>query len=157
MTSFHEICGLDLPQSKILATPMNWRSPKKNFWRRFFFFFGEHLRLCPRPWSRAFLSLASRGSVLGMAVLGLGLKPCVLDSISDRRYARFWTMHTLSKILQTTRKRVAEESRCEIKKCFVCCNNKRFENFKAIIWYSLKTACWLFVVLFRLFFVFWYP
>ena len=36
-----------------------------------FFFFGEHLRLC--PWSRTFLSLASRGSVLGKAVLGLGL------------------------------------------------------------------------------------
>ena len=36
-----------------------------------FFFFGERLRLC--PWPRAFLSLASRGSVLGKAVLGLGL------------------------------------------------------------------------------------
>ena len=34
------------------------------------FFFGEHLRLC--PWPRAFLSLASRVSVLGKAVLGLG-------------------------------------------------------------------------------------
>ena len=44
------------------------------------FFFGEHLRLCPWPWPRAFLSLASRGSVLGRAVLGL--EPCVLDSSS---------------------------------------------------------------------------
>ena len=35
------------------------------------FFFGEHLRLC--SWPRAFLSLASRGSVLGRAVLGLGI------------------------------------------------------------------------------------
>ena len=51
----------------------------------FFFFFGEHLRLC--PW---FLALASRVSVLGRAVLGLGffcvlglgLEPCVLDSTS---------------------------------------------------------------------------
>ena len=34
-------------------------------------YFKEHLRLCPRP--RAFLSLASRGSVLGRAVLGLGV------------------------------------------------------------------------------------
>ena len=52
------------------------------------------------PWPRAFLSLASRGSVLGKAVLGLGLGfflcpwpriflcpwPCVLDSTSDHRF-----------------------------------------------------------------------
>ena len=31
------------------------------------------MRLCPWPWSRAFLSLASRVSVLGNTVLGLGL------------------------------------------------------------------------------------
>ena len=37
MTSFHVICGLGLPWSKILGTPMNWRSPEKNFWRPFFF------------------------------------------------------------------------------------------------------------------------
>ena len=36
-------------------------------------FFGEHEHLCPCPWPRAFLSLASRVSVLGRAVLGLGL------------------------------------------------------------------------------------
>ena len=71
MTSFHVICGLGLPQSKILGTPMNWRSPKKIFED---VFFGEHLRLC--PWPRAFLSLASRGSVLGKAVLGLGFFLC---------------------------------------------------------------------------------
>ena len=88
MTSFHVICGLGLPQSKILGTPMNWRSPEKKF-------FLENTCACvlgPWPWPRAFLSLASRGSVLGKAVLGLGLgffcvlglglEPCVLDSIS---------------------------------------------------------------------------
>ena len=37
------------------------------------FFFEKHLPLCPWPWPRAFLSLASRGSVLRKAVLGLGL------------------------------------------------------------------------------------
>ena len=58
MTSFHVICGLDLPQSKILGTPMNWRSPEKNFED---VFFGEHLRLC--PWS---LALASSIPVLGL-------------------------------------------------------------------------------------------
>ena len=78
------------PQSKILATPINWRLPEKLFWRPSFF--GEHLRLCPWPRPRAFLSLASRGSVLGKTVLGLGLgffcvlglglglEPSVLDS-----------------------------------------------------------------------------
>ena len=53
MTSLHVICGL----------------PEKLFWRPFLFW--EHLRLCPWPW--AFLSLASRGSVLGKDVFGLGL------------------------------------------------------------------------------------
>ena len=43
----------------------------KIFVKTFFLFFGEHLRLC--PWPRAFLPLASRVSVLGKAVLGLGL------------------------------------------------------------------------------------
>ena len=37
-------------------------------------FFREHLRLC--PWPQAFLSLALRGSVLGMAVLGLRFFLC---------------------------------------------------------------------------------
>ena len=69
---------------------MSWRSPEKNCLT---FFFGEHLRLCPWPWSRVFLSLASGGSVLGRAVLGLGLgffcvlglglEPCVFDSTFD--------------------------------------------------------------------------
>ena len=66
-----------------------WRSPEKFLWRPFFFleiawkifvktffFFWRALALCvlsPWPWPRAFLSLASRASVLGKAVLGLGL------------------------------------------------------------------------------------
>ena len=37
MTSFHVICGLGLPQSKILGTPMNSRSPEKKFLKTFFF------------------------------------------------------------------------------------------------------------------------
>ena len=55
------------------------------------FFFGEHLRLCPWPWPRASLFLASRGSVLGRAVLGL--EPCVLDSTSGFNQVsnRTWT------------------------------------------------------------------
>ena len=80
----------------------------KIFWKTFFrgdrlknfcedlFFFLESTCACvlgPWPWPRAFLSLASRVSVLGKAVLGLyglgffcvlglGLEPCVLDSTS---------------------------------------------------------------------------
>ena len=55
------------------------------------FFFLESTCICvlgPWPWPRAFLFLASRVSVLGKAVLGLGffcvlgLEPCVLDSTS---------------------------------------------------------------------------
>ena len=45
-----------------------WRSPEKFLWRPFFFF-GEGLRLC--SWS-----LASRVSVLGKTVLGLGFFLC---------------------------------------------------------------------------------
>ena len=51
-----------------------WRSPEKFLWRPFFFL--ESTCACvlgPWPWPRAFLSLASRVSVLGKAVLGLGL------------------------------------------------------------------------------------
>ena len=51
------------------------RSPKKFLWRPFFFFL-ESTCVCvlgPWPWPRAFLFLASRASVLGKAVLGLGL------------------------------------------------------------------------------------
>ena len=58
-----------IPQSKILASPMNWKLPEKLFWRPFFF--GKHLRLC--LWSLAFVS---RRSVLGKAALGLGFFLC---------------------------------------------------------------------------------
>ena len=75
-----------------------WRSPEKFLLRPFFF--GDRLKnfcedvflestcacvLGPWPWPRAFLSLASRVSVLGKAVLGLGLEPCVLDSTSRNK------------------------------------------------------------------------
>ena len=74
MTSFHVICSFSLSQSKILDTSINWGSPEKTFWNLFFFFFLENACACVLgPWPRAFLSLASRGSVLGKAVLGLGL------------------------------------------------------------------------------------
>ena len=75
MTSYHAICGLGLPQSKILGTPMDWRSPEKIF-EDFFFQNTCACVLGPWPWPRAFLSLASRGSVLGKAVLGLGFFLC---------------------------------------------------------------------------------
>ena len=93
MTSFHVICGLGLPQPKILGTPMNWRSPEKIL--EDLCVFGERLRLCPSS-----LALASSIPVLGLksvcprkgcpwswpriffCVLGLGFEPCVLDSTS---------------------------------------------------------------------------
>ena len=69
-----------------------WRSLEKFVWKPFFFFFfGDRLKifcenlfffflestcacvLGPWPWPQAFLSLASRVSVRGKAVLGLGL------------------------------------------------------------------------------------
>ena len=76
MTSFQVICGLGLPQSKILGTPMNWRSPEKKFLKTFSF--GERLRLCPWPRevrSSKRLSLALASDFF--CVLGLGLEPCV--------------------------------------------------------------------------------
>ena len=52
----------------------------KNFCEDLFFFFGEHLCLCPWPWPRAFLSLASRVSVLG---LGFFLVSLALSLVSS--------------------------------------------------------------------------
>ena len=72
MTSLHVVCGLGLPQSKILGTPMNSRSPEILFWKPFFFKNTCGCVLWPWPWPRAILSLASRRSVFEKAVLGLG-------------------------------------------------------------------------------------
>ena len=56
-----------------------WRSPKNFLWSPFFFFLESTCACVLGPWPRAFLSLASRVSVLGKAVLGLGLEFfCVL-------------------------------------------------------------------------------
>ena len=72
----------------------------KIFWKTVFsgdlFFFESTCACVLGPWSWAFMSLASRVSVLGRAVLGLGLgfffcvlglglglEPCVLDSTSE--------------------------------------------------------------------------
>ena len=86
--SLHVTCGLGFSQAKILDTRINWRSSEKKFLRPFFLKNTCGCVLCPWPWPWAFLSLASRVSVLGRAVLGLGffcvlgLEPCVLDSTS---------------------------------------------------------------------------
>ena len=79
MTSLHAISGLGTLHSKILATPMNWRLPEKLFLKRFFWktlaavslVLGLGLKHSCR-WPREGLSLASRWSVLGRAVIGLG-------------------------------------------------------------------------------------
>ena len=54
MTSYYVICGLGIPQSKILGTPMHWRSPEKLFEDLFF-------------WR----TLAAVSLVLSIPVLGL--------------------------------------------------------------------------------------
>ena len=85
---------LGLLQSKILGTPMNGDRLKKNFEDLFFFWrtlapvslvLGLGLEhFCPWPWevlSSERLSLALASDFF--CVLGLGLEPCVLDSISD--------------------------------------------------------------------------
>ena len=127
MTSFHVICGFGLPQSKILGTPMNWRSPEKNFED----FFLENTCACvlgPWPWPRALLSLASRVSVFGKAVLGLGLKPYVLDSTSvlyPHQYgfqSNYSTIHALLVITTTIKDKILA--------CLVMINLKS-------IWYRL--------------------
>ena len=112
-----QVLGLEASSPRKLACPrledssifwivkILW-SAWKIFWKTFFcgdekflwrpLFFLESTCACvlgpwPWPWPRAFLSLASRVSVLGKAVLGLGffcvlglgLEPCVLDSTSN--------------------------------------------------------------------------
>ena len=74
---FDDVIACDLwfkpPQSKILATPINWRLPENLFEDLFFLENNCGCVLGPWPWPRAFLSLTSRGSVLGKAVIGFGL------------------------------------------------------------------------------------
>ena len=83
MTSLHVICDLGLPQSKILGTPMNWRSSKKLFWRTLAavsLVLGIGLEhFCPWPREGLFSKRLSLASDF-FCVFGLGLEPCVLDS-----------------------------------------------------------------------------
>ena len=92
MTSLHVICGLGLPNQKFWLR-LEIGDCLKNFFEDLFFL--ENTCGCVLGrWPRAFLSLASRGSVFGKAVLGLGLgffcvlglgfEPCVLDSTSGK-------------------------------------------------------------------------
>ena len=97
MTSFYVICGLGLPQTKNLGTPMNWRSPEKNFWRPFFWRTLAPVSLVlglglehSCPWPREVLSSERLSLALAsdfFTVLGLGLEPCVLDSTSAKHSA----------------------------------------------------------------------
>ena len=83
MTSLHVICGLGLPQSKIPATPINWKLPEKLFWRPFVLKNTCGCIFGPWPWPRAFLSWKRLFFASDFfCVLGLGLEPCVLDSTS---------------------------------------------------------------------------
>ena len=87
---------------KFFEDPCFLENAWKFFWRPFFV---EHLRLC--PWPRAFLSLASRRSVLGRAVPGLGffcalgLEPCVLDFTSDQSAACYTAGNDITKYIFT--------------------------------------------------------
>ena len=68
-------------QSKILATPINWRLPEKLFLEN-----NCGCVLGPWPWPRECLSSERLSLALAsdfFCVLGLGLEPCVLDSTSD--------------------------------------------------------------------------
>ena len=69
MASFHVVCGLGLPQPKILATPINWRPPKKIFEDLFFL----ENATAPVSLASSIAVLGLEGSVLGKAVLSLGL------------------------------------------------------------------------------------
>ena len=76
MTSLHVICGLASPNQKPLVRLGN---RLKNFFLKIFFFWRTLAAVSligPWPWPRAFLFLASRGSVLEKAVLGPGFFLC---------------------------------------------------------------------------------
>ena len=146
MTSLHVICGLGLPQSKILATPIKWRVPEKLFLKTFFF--GEHLRLC--PWSLSLASsipsLASRVSVLEKAVLGLasdffcvlGLEPCVLDSTSVvNKLSRFFANQALR------HQSIQFLSQCaEFKRIFLIFSETRQSSKKIFLLWDQKIKCY---------------
>ena len=88
-----------LEDSTIFLVVESLRSAWKTFWKTVFS--GDHLKifsedlflestcafvLGPWPWPWSLLSLASRGSVLGRAVLGLGFEPYVLNPTSVRYF-----------------------------------------------------------------------
>ena len=92
---FFELLKFRGALEKFFGKRFLWRSLEKFLWRPFFLESTCACVLGPWPWPWAFLSLASRVSVLGKAVLGLGLgffcvlglglEPCVLDSTSDSK------------------------------------------------------------------------
>ena len=107
----------------------------KIFWKTFFcgdrwknfckdlFFFLESTCTCvlgPRPWPRAFVSLASRVSVLGKAVLGLGfflcpwpraLCPRLRLCYLHKRWERgMYSFLTLPNSMSTKRKRLSQKA-----------------------------------------------
>ena len=94
MTSLHVICGVGLPTKQKFWPRLEIGDCLKKFLKTVFLENTCGCVLGPWPWPRAFLSLASRGSVLEKPVLGLasdffcvlglglGLEPCVLDSTS---------------------------------------------------------------------------
>ena len=92
----------------------------KNFFEDLFFSFWSTFCACvlgPWPWPRAFLFLASRGSALGRAalglgffcVVGLGLEPCVLDSTSDN-YSSVFTLFFSSNALHLITERLSKRN-----------------------------------------------
>ena len=99
--------------------PFFLRSPEINF--EDLSFFGEHLRACvlgPWLWPRAFLSLASRVSVLERAVLGL--ESGVLDSTSGRLYtdkARLRCFYFLAHLFNNDSEWAFEQRCYEINPC----------------------------------------
>ena len=87
----------------------------KNFWEDLFFFFGDRLKnFCEDlffslestcacvlgHWPRAFLSLASRVSVLGKAILGLGFFLCPWPQTLCPRLHLWYLWRILSTVLQ---------------------------------------------------------
>ena len=74
--NFDDVISFDL-WFRLIPINSGYANELEIAWKKFLkTFFLENTCACvlgPWPWPRAFLSLASRGSVLGRAVLGLGL------------------------------------------------------------------------------------